>query len=131
MELDEAEEAEVVSATLADFVEALRARESGSDADGNPTFATTSPDWWVGDRTFGGMVVAQALSAGMQTAPAGMEVHSLHGYFLRPTRPGAETTHVVSRIRDGRSFLDSTGGQRRGGEGGLPDDLLLPRPGGW
>ena len=37
MELDEAEEAEVVSATLADFVGALHARESGSDADGNPT----------------------------------------------------------------------------------------------
>ena len=49
------------------------------------------------------MVVAQALSAGMQTAP-GDEVHSLHGYFLRPTSPGAKTTHAVSRLRDGRSF---------------------------
>ena len=104
MELDEAEEAEVVSATLSDFVAALHAQESDPGTDGDATFTTTSPDWWVGDRTFGGMVVAQALSAGMQTAPAGMEVHSLHGYFLRPSKPGARTTHTVSRLRDGRSF---------------------------
>jgi acyl-CoA thioesterase-2 len=28
----------------------------------------------------------------------------LHGYFLRPTPNGAESTHVVERVRDGRSF---------------------------
>ena len=50
------------------------------------------------------MVVAQALSAALQTAPTGFEVHSLHGYFLRPTAPGARTTHVVEAVRDGRSF---------------------------
>ena len=58
----------------------------------------------MGDRTFGGMVVAQALHAAMQTAPVGAELHSLHGYFLRPTAPGAQTTHVVDKVRDGRSF---------------------------
>ena len=55
---------------------------------GRPTFITTSPKWWVHGRVFGGMVVAQALSAAMRTAPAGLQVHSLHGYFLRPTAPG-------------------------------------------
>ncbi len=104
MELDEAEEAEVVSATLTDLIGAMTAVESEPDADGHPTFTTSSPDWWVGGRTFGGMVVAQALSAGMQTAPEAMELHSLHGYFLRPTLPGARTIHVVTPIRDGRSF---------------------------
>jgi acyl-CoA thioesterase-2 len=104
VELDEAEEAEVVSASVADLVDAMTAREADTDGEGRPTFTTTSPLWWVGGRTFGGMVVAQALSAAMQTAPPGLEVHSLHGYFLRPTSPGARTTHVVDRVRDGRSF---------------------------
>jgi acyl-CoA thioesterase-2 len=50
------------------------------------------------------MVIAQALSAAMQSAPPRLEVHSLHGYFLRPTSPGSRTTHTVDRVRDGRSF---------------------------
>ena len=104
MELDDAEEAEVVSATVADLVDAITARDSGPDADGRPTFTTTSPEWWIGGRTFGGMVIAQALSAALQSAPPGLDVHSLHGYFLRPTSPGSQTTHTVNRVRDGRSF---------------------------
>jgi acyl-CoA thioesterase II len=28
----------------------------------------------------------------------------LHGYFLRPTSPGARTLHTVEHLRDGRSF---------------------------
>jgi acyl-CoA thioesterase-2 len=104
VELDEAEEAEVVTASVADLVDAMTAREIEPDAQGRQTFTTSSPDWWVGGRTFGGMVVAQALSAAVQTAPPGLEVHSLHGYFLRPTPPGSRATHVVDRVRDGRSF---------------------------
>lgn len=104
MELDEAEEAEVVTASVADLVDAVTARATGDDTSGRPTFITTSPDWWVGGRTFGGMVVAQALHAALQTVGPGIEVHSLHGYFLRPTPPGARSVHSVERIRDGRSF---------------------------
>ena len=104
MELDEAEEAEVFSATVADLVDAVTSSPTGLDEEGRPTFVTTSPNWWMGDRTFGGMVVAQALHAALQTAPAGVELHSLHGYFLRPTAPGARTTHVVESVRDGRTF---------------------------
>jgi acyl-CoA thioesterase-2 len=103
VELDPAEGSEL-SATVADLVEAVMARPSGVDDEGRPTFTTTSPNWWIEDRTFGGMVVAQSLSAALQTAPAGVELHSLHGYFLRPTAPGAQTTHVVDNVRDGRSF---------------------------
>ena len=87
MELDDAEEAEVVSASVADLVEAITARPSEPE-DGKAAFTSSSPNWWVGGRTFGGMVVAQALSAAFQTVPAHLDVHSLHGYFLRPTRPG-------------------------------------------
>ena len=72
--------------------------------DGRPTFTTTSPKWWVGGRIFGGMVVAQALNAAMQTVPAGLEVHSLHGYFLRPTSPGSPDDPRRRHVRDGRSF---------------------------
>jgi acyl-CoA thioesterase-2 len=104
VELDQAEEAEVVEASVDDLVDAITAREGGRAPDGGPTFTTISPAWWGGDRTFGGMVVAQALHAAVQTAPAGLVVHSLHGYFLRPTVPGARTTHLIEHIRDGRSF---------------------------
>ena len=50
------------------------------------------------------MVVAQALSAAAQTVADDLEVHSLHGYFLRPSKPGTPSTHTVERLRDGRSF---------------------------
>ena len=33
---------------------------------------------------FGGQVLGQALSAATQTVHAARQVHSLHGYFLRP-----------------------------------------------
>jgi acyl-CoA thioesterase II len=104
VELDPAEEAEVVPATVAELVDSITARETGSDAQGRPTFTTTTPKWWVHGRVFGGMVVAQALNAAMRTVSGGLEVHSLHGYFLRPTSPGSQTTHVVDNVRDGRSF---------------------------
>jgi acyl-CoA thioesterase-2 len=40
----------------------------------------------------------------MQTVPAPLAVHSLHGYFLRQTSPGSTSGHVVDTVRDGRSF---------------------------
>jgi acyl-CoA thioesterase II len=104
LELDEVEESEIVQATVGDLLDAIRARPAGPGPDGSESFTTTSPEWWVGDRTFGGMVVAQALHAAFQTVPPGTEIHSLHGYFLRPTAPGARTTHLVEHVRDGRSF---------------------------
>lgn len=104
MELDEAEEAELIPATLAELVDAFTARPTGADPLGRPTFTTTSPKWWMHGRVFGGMVVAQALHAAMETVPHDFEIHSLHGYFLRPTSPGSRTDHVVDSVRDGRSF---------------------------
>jgi acyl-CoA thioesterase II len=104
VELDEAEEAEVVEATVADLVEAITATTEGQDTQGRERFATTSPNWWISGRTFGGMVVAQALHAATQTVAPALEVHSLHGYFLRPVSPGARSIHTVERLRDGRSF---------------------------
>ncbi len=104
MDLDEAEQAELVGVDVAGLVDAIVACPAGSDGSGSPTFTTTSPDWWIGGRTFGGMVIAQALSAALAEAPTGFELHSLHGYFMGPTPPGAHTTHMVAGVRDGRSF---------------------------
>jgi acyl-CoA thioesterase II len=104
VEIDQAEEAELASATVPELVAALTTEERDGREDGSRVFTTVSPNWWVGDRTFGGMVVAQSLSAALQTASRGLVVHSLHGYFLRPVPPGSTTTHLVRPVRDGRSF---------------------------
>ncbi len=53
---------------------------------------------------FGGQVLGQALSAAVQTVPAERQVHSLHGYFLRPGDVSRSIVYDVDRIRDGSSF---------------------------
>jgi acyl-CoA thioesterase-2 len=55
-------------------------------------------------RTFGGQVAGQALVSAVRTVEPRFQVHSLHGYFLRPGNPEAPTVYMVDRIRDGRSF---------------------------
>ncbi len=54
-------------------------------------------------RLFGGQVLAQALAAAYQSIE-GLDVHSLHGYFLRPGSIELPVLYEVDRIRDGRSF---------------------------
>ncbi|WP_062223858.1 acyl-CoA thioesterase II [Aureimonas sp. D3] len=55
-------------------------------------------------RIFGGQVIAQALVAAQRTAPAERQVHSLHGYFMRPGDPRVPVIYEVDRLRDGGSF---------------------------
>jgi acyl-CoA thioesterase-2 len=55
-------------------------------------------------RVFGGQVAAQALRAACRTIDAGLFVHSLHSYFLRPGDTSVPIIYDVERIRDGRSF---------------------------
>ncbi len=62
-----------------------------------------TPPVGSGRRLFGGLLAAQAALAAMHTVAAG-RLHSLHGYFLRPGRPGATLGFEVTRIRDGRRF---------------------------
>ncbi|MGH9919300.1 MAG: acyl-CoA thioesterase [Nitrososphaerales archaeon] len=83
---------------LAQLVEALSLLRHGDDR-----FFAPSPDWW-GERLFGGMVVAQALSAATQSVEAAFRPHSIHGYFFRPVVPGTDSELRIGRIRDGRSF---------------------------
>ncbi len=55
-------------------------------------------------RTFGGQVAGQALVSAVRTVVPEFQVHSLHGYFLRPGDPTKGIVYQVDRIRDGRSF---------------------------
>jgi len=52
---------------------------------------------------YGGLVIAQALTAGMLSVPE-RRPHSLHAYFLLPGDPTRPVTYAVEPVRDGRSF---------------------------
>jgi len=78
-----------------------------SDADG----ANTDEEIFVGisepqphGRVFGGQVLAQAILAAVRTVSGDRDIHSMHGYFLRPGDADAPITFGVQRLRDGRSF---------------------------
>ena len=77
------------------------------------------PEWWGGERTFGGMVVAQALSAATQTVAEDLDIHSLHGYFLRPSRPGTRPRHTVAATSR-RAVIQHERGRLRGRRGARP-----------
>jgi len=55
-------------------------------------------------RVFGGQVLGQALVAAGRTVDPGRQVHSLHGYFLRPGDTSVPIVYRPEVIRDGRSF---------------------------
>lgn len=55
-------------------------------------------------RVFGGQVLAQALSAAMETVPEDRFVHSLHSYFVLAGDVNIPIVFEVDRIRDGGSF---------------------------
>ena len=55
-------------------------------------------------RSFGGQVVGQAIAAAGQTLPEGRNIHSMHGYFLRPGKSDKKMTFEVARLHDGRSY---------------------------
>jgi acyl-CoA thioesterase-2 len=65
----------------------------------------TGPSQWMPQgRVFGGQVLAQSLVAAIRTVPDDRNVHSMHGYFLRPGDVNQPITFSVDRIHDGRSF---------------------------
>lgn len=55
-------------------------------------------------RSFGGQVMAQALSAMYRTMVDERQCHSLSGYFLRPGSTDAPIDYHVTLTRDGRGF---------------------------
>ncbi|MDI2097776.1 acyl-CoA thioesterase [Ruicaihuangia caeni] len=65
----------------------------------------TGPSHWMPNgRVFGGQVLAQAIRAASYTVAEGREIHSLHGYFVRPGDAALPITFSVDRTHDGRSF---------------------------
>lgn len=58
----------------------------------------------IHNRSFGGRVAGQSLVSAVRTVDSRYQVHSLHGYFLRPGDPSAPTVFLVERVRDGGSF---------------------------
>jgi acyl-CoA thioesterase II len=63
-----------------------------------------SPESGFFQRTFGGHVAGQSLVSAVRTVDPRYQVHSLHGYFLRPGDAKERTVFIVERIRDGGSF---------------------------
>lgn len=82
---------------LRELVEAMSVKRDGDQ------FVVNEPDWW-GQRVFGGMVVAQALNAALQTVDRRFDPHSVHGYFMRPLAPLVDARLTVENLRDSRSF---------------------------
>jgi acyl-CoA thioesterase-2 len=64
-------------------------------------FSPESGNW---QRTFGGQVAGQSLVSAVRTVDPRYQVHSLHGYFLRPGDANSPTVFLVERLRDGGSF---------------------------
>ena len=58
-------------------------------------------------RVFGGQVAAQSLVAAGLRAPAGRQVNSLHGYFLRPGDPARPILYYVERLRKGGTYASA------------------------
>ncbi|ORB75910.1 acyl-CoA thioesterase II [Mycobacterium scrofulaceum] len=63
-----------------------------------------SPESGYFQRTFGGHVAGQSLVSAVRTVDPRYQVHSLHGYFLRPGDANQPTVFIVERTRDGGSF---------------------------
>jgi len=85
-------------ASAAELVELLDLEPLDTDL-----FRGRSPDT-DRQRVFGGQVAAQALIAAIRTVDDGLDVHSMHAYFLRPGDPTVPIIYDSERIRDGRSF---------------------------
>ena len=58
---------------------------------------------YQGGHMFGGQLVAQALAAALPSF-GDKQVHSLHGYYLRPGDVRGAIDYTVEVLRDGRSF---------------------------
>ena len=70
---------------------------------GPDTFVGESPAYAWG-RIYGGLVVAQALWAAIQTVKPEYVVHSLHTYFILGGHFNEPVRYEVDRVRNGRSF---------------------------
>ena len=87
---------------LAQMIETLDLQSAGNSSKDEDLFIGPS-QWMPHGRVFGGQVLAQSLVAASRTIE-NRNVHSMHGYFLRPGNMELPITFSVDRLRDGRSF---------------------------
>ncbi|MDO5068367.1 MAG: acyl-CoA thioesterase II [Propionibacteriaceae bacterium] len=85
-------------ATVEDLIDLFTLAEVGTGKFRGPQPNTT----W--QRLFGGQVMAQTLVAAMRTVAPSRQLHSLHGYFLRPGSKEESLRFEVEHVRDGRTF---------------------------
>ncbi len=71
---------------------------------GPDVFVGQSPVYSWG-RVYGGLVVAQAMRACVETVDPRYRPHSLHAYFIRGGTSDEPIRYEVDRIRNGRSFV--------------------------
>jgi len=77
-----------------------------------PKLRTPRETWWqgksvtspMGQRVYGGQVLAQTLMACGHTVAADRPPHSLHGYFLRQGTTTKPIYFAVEKLHDGNSF---------------------------
>ncbi|KAI9705671.1 MAG: hypothetical protein M1820_005081 [Bogoriella megaspora] len=88
-----------------------------SDIDPN-LFTNKRPLWHPpGARgVYGGAVIAQCLSAAMQTVPNNFTVHSMHCYFVLAGNSEIPIIYHVERVREGKSFCTRTVQARQRGK---------------
>jgi acyl-CoA thioesterase-2 len=91
------------AALLRGLLDVLDLEATGVDDRGQDLFVGASQRQPHG-RVFGGQVLGQVLVAAGRTVQPGRQVHSMHGYFLRPGDSNEPITFAVERLRDGRSF---------------------------
>lgn len=60
----------------------------------------------VGSRTFGGLLVAQAIRSAWHTVDGDRPLHALHAHFIRGGDVYRDLDYRVERLRDGREFAN-------------------------
>lgn len=83
--------------------------------------------WGPRTRLYGGQILSQAMSAAQQSVAAGMPVHSMHAYFVRPGDPALPVIYHVEVTRDGRSFCTRTVTARQHGQAILTAQFSMHR----
>jgi len=96
--------------------------ESPLDLSNVFTLEPHGPDTYMGEspayswgRIYGGLVIAQATWAAMQTVGEDYELHSLHAYFILGGDLGEPVRYEVDRVRNGRSFTTRRVAARQSG----------------
>ena len=79
-------------------------------------------------RVYGGQVLAQCVSAAVETVPAEREIHSQHAYFLRAGKPAEPIEFEVENARDGYSFSSRRVVALQGGKPILVSSISFQAP---